>query len=290
MSEGLPWFKIWAAETLSDERFSGWTMEERGAWFTLIVHAWREGSIPSDQQSLGRLCHCDSQAMRALWSAIGDRFVEAPGKPGRLVSPRLERERDEGKERLQRAKEAGSSGASKRWGKGKRGNSDPIATLSQPDSDPNATPMRFDSASASASAQQQQKQLPAPAAPVTRLPRVGAHKAPNPRHAPMVARLSAAFESVRGATYGFQPIDARKVADLLALGPDDEIVARWKRALAHQGYPAVSSLTDLVKNWNAFGGSGPVRQVANGARRVDDWEPAPGPPPDIAVPLFPEDS
>lgn len=252
MSGTLPWFKVYAAETLSDERFSGWTMAERGAWFTLIVHAWREGSIPADQQAISRLCHVDGVAMGTLWAAIGDRFVASPDKPGRLVSPRQEREKEDGAERLRKAKEAGSSGATKRWGSGKRGNGVAMATPSQPHGDPNAHPMGFDSASASASASAV-KQLPAPSAPaVARLPRVGAHKAPNPRHAPMVARLSAAFESVRGSPYGFQPVDARKVADLLALAGDDEIEARWRRALVHQGFPACSSLSDLVKNWNAY--------------------------------------
>lgn len=111
----LPWFKVYAAETLSDERFQGWTMDERGAWFTLILIAWREGSIPGDQTSLAKLCHVDANAMRSLWSAIGDRFIPHPDFPGRLTSPRLEVER-EGAEKLREKKsEAGKKGATSRW-------------------------------------------------------------------------------------------------------------------------------------------------------------------------------
>ncbi len=112
---GLLWFKIYAAETLSDERFQGWTVDERGAWFTLLLTAWREGSIPGDQTSLARLLHVDASAMRLLWSAIGDRFVPHPDFPGRLTSPRLEMEREEAEKLREKKSEAGKKGATSRW-------------------------------------------------------------------------------------------------------------------------------------------------------------------------------
>jgi len=111
----LPWFKIYAAEILSDENFQGWDVTERGSWFTLLCVAWREGSIPADQQSLARLLHIDSSAMRHVWSAIGSRFVEHPDHPGRLTSPRLEMEREAAEVLHKKKSGAGKLGATSRW-------------------------------------------------------------------------------------------------------------------------------------------------------------------------------
>jgi hypothetical protein len=112
----LPWFKIYAAETLSDSNFQGWNQEERGAWFSLLLVCWREGSIPSDLSSLGRLLHLDGTDMRRVWSAIGSRFVEHLDHPGRLTSPRLEMEREEAERLFQKKSEGGRAGAmDSRW-------------------------------------------------------------------------------------------------------------------------------------------------------------------------------
>lgn len=119
---GLPWFKVYAAETLSDERFQGWDVDERGAWFTLVCVAWREGSIPGDQGSLARLLHVDGSRMRLLWSAIGDRFTPHPDYPGRLTSPRLEMEREDAERVSERKSAAGRKGATSRWETAKREN------------------------------------------------------------------------------------------------------------------------------------------------------------------------
>jgi hypothetical protein len=115
---GLPWFKVYAAETLSDSNFQGWTIEERGAWFTLVLVCWREGSIPGDQTSLAKLLHVDGGGMRSLWSAIGSRFIEHLDHPGRLTSPRLEMEREEAERLVSKRAEAGKRGATSRWSKG----------------------------------------------------------------------------------------------------------------------------------------------------------------------------
>lgn len=139
---GLPWFKVYAAETLSDERFQGWAVDERGAWFTLLLTAWREGSIPGDMASLARLLHVDASAMRSLWSAIGDRFIPHPDVPGRLTSPRLEMEREEAEKLREKKSEAGKRGATSRWETEKRRHS---KRMRVPRAN-GATPMANDSA------------------------------------------------------------------------------------------------------------------------------------------------
>jgi uncharacterized protein YdaU (DUF1376 family) len=129
----LPYFKIFPAETLADERFSGWDVAERGAWFTLILHAWVNGSIPSDEAALSRILHVDATAMRSLWQGIADRFIPHPDLPeGRLTSRRLEEEREDA---IARA-EAGKKGATSRWNKKNRAH----ATAMRPQCDRNAVP------------------------------------------------------------------------------------------------------------------------------------------------------
>lgn len=143
MADFLPWFKVYPSEALSDERFASWTLAERGAWFTLLLVAWREGSVPADPAALARLLHADATALQSHWQAIGDRFVEHPDHPGRLTSPRLEREREAGMKLLKKKSEAGKVGATSRWDKKKQKNGSRISAASSR----NATGMRFDSAS-----------------------------------------------------------------------------------------------------------------------------------------------
>lgn len=114
----LPWFPMYAADTLSDERFQGWTCEERGAWFTLILMCWREGSIPAQPEQLRRLIHLDGPNFSMVWQAIGDRFALSDEKPDRLVSPRMEVER-EGARR--KSKIRGVAGAKGGKAKARRG-------------------------------------------------------------------------------------------------------------------------------------------------------------------------
>jgi len=133
MANDLPWFKVYAAETLSDENFQGWDVMERGAWFTLLLVCWREGSIPGDQQSLAKLLHLDASAMRAAWSAIGSRFVGHPDAPGRLTSPRLEKEREVARALHSAKSGAGKKGARSRWDKIKKRNGRAMAVPKQTD-------------------------------------------------------------------------------------------------------------------------------------------------------------
>jgi uncharacterized protein YdaU (DUF1376 family) len=138
----LPWFKMYAAETLSDENFLGWSVEERGAWITLLCHQWREGSIPADLDRIACLLRLDADAMRPqcerIWRRIADRFIPHPDLPGRLVSPRMEMEREEAMEVAKQKSDAAKKAATSRWSKGNRKD----ATAMRPHSDRNAPAMR----------------------------------------------------------------------------------------------------------------------------------------------------
>lgn len=79
---------------------------------------------------------------------------------------------------------------------------------------------------------------------------------PDPRHAPLVARLVATFERVRGAKYPFDGLDAKRVKELLAKAEPDAIDAAWARALVAD-FPKTSTLTELQKNLAHFIGKAP---------------------------------
>lgn len=72
---------------------------------------------------------------------------------------------------------------------------------------------------------------------------------PDPRHAPLVKALVDAFPG-----YAFDGgRDAKAVSDLLERGAPTEVEARWRRALAHSGFPKVRTLSELRQHWNHFG-------------------------------------
>lgn len=115
MGYRLPFFPMYAAETLADGRFQGWNLEERGAWITLLCLNWNDGDIPSAPSTLARLLGVGPGDMARIWSAIGDRFSPAPGKPDRMVCPRLEDERDKAEALSLERSKAGKKGAKARW-------------------------------------------------------------------------------------------------------------------------------------------------------------------------------
>jgi hypothetical protein len=68
----------------------------------------------------------------------------------------------------------------------------------------------------------------------------------DPRHAPLVADLVEVYASARnGAKYPFGPRDARAVSTLLTQAAPDVVSRAWRRALAHQGFPTVATLSEL---------------------------------------------
>lgn len=63
-----------------------------GIYMRLICHCWNEGSLPSDVAILARLSGASKRQMHDLWPSIVGCFKETDD--GRLVHPRLERERE----------------------------------------------------------------------------------------------------------------------------------------------------------------------------------------------------
>ncbi len=100
-------------------------------------------------------------------------------------------------------------------------------------------------------------------APAPREKKPKAEKPPNPRHAPLVARLCDIFASTKGTPYAFNGRDAKAVQGLLGMGTDDEIAARWLRGLNGQFKERVDSIWELAEKWNALAATGPPTRVTN---------------------------
>lgn len=82
--------------------------------------------------------------------------------------------------------------------------------------------------------------------------------APDPRHAPMVAALTAIYaEETRGSRYAFGGRDAKAVQHLLRLtADDDEVHFKWRTALRASfdqfHTPKTRTIPELVRDWNAY--------------------------------------
>lgn len=74
----------------------------------------------------------------------------------------------------------------------------------------------------------------------------------DPRHAPLVKALVSAAPG-----YAFGPRDPGAVTALLAMGEPAEVEARWRRALAHKGYPTVRAIHELPDKWAHFAADQP---------------------------------
>lgn len=147
-----PAFQFYPADFLADETVALMPLAARGAYITLLCYCWREGSIPTDMNRLGRLCGIDGSAMAQLWediykcfelinpkqiadaesvtgnkpkhntedsSAINSYIANAELANSRYMHLGLERERIKQREFNRERQESGRRGAESRWQKAK---------------------------------------------------------------------------------------------------------------------------------------------------------------------------
>ena len=107
------WFKFWAKEYLADAKVRALTYEKRGILQTLWAFAWEEGSIPADHEALGMMLGIPAKAMRTHCEWISRFFVSDTSDSSRLVSPRLEMDREEADAKGAKARQS----ALQRWNK-----------------------------------------------------------------------------------------------------------------------------------------------------------------------------
>ncbi len=109
-----PAFPFYATDFLSDAPVMAMTLEERGAYITLLCIAWTEQGVPDDHRKLAKVLRVSPRRFADIWESM-EVCWETDGE-GRLVSPRMERIRTEMRARSETAKKAGKKGAKKRWG------------------------------------------------------------------------------------------------------------------------------------------------------------------------------
>ncbi len=86
-----PAFQFYPKDFLSDGNQAGMSLQECGAYVRLLCVCWNEGSIPNNVTRLARLCGATPGQMQKLWPAVSVCFRE--NEWGRLVHPRLDKER-----------------------------------------------------------------------------------------------------------------------------------------------------------------------------------------------------
>ena len=128
--EKAPAFQFYPKDFLTDSHVVAMNLTERGAYITLLCMCWMEQSLPADLASIAKLCRVSQSRLQKLWPAISSCFVL---RSGRLIQPRLDRERHK-QEVFRQLK----SNAGKKGGRPKHRFSSALPLLKQNESKPKA--------------------------------------------------------------------------------------------------------------------------------------------------------
>ena len=104
----LPYVPFYCSDWLGDSKVRRMSLEQRGAYFDLLCHAWDDGAIPANADQRAHLLGITKRKLNSLWPGIAPCWVSNGN--GGLVNPRLERERE---------KQASKQTAGKHGGKAK---------------------------------------------------------------------------------------------------------------------------------------------------------------------------
>jgi uncharacterized protein YdaU (DUF1376 family) len=107
--EQAPAFQFYAAEYLADENVQLMSLEEEGCYIRLMAYCWREGSVPSDEELLTRLCKGVKPSR-----VVKGCFNYPSNDSARLLHPRLEVERQKHEEWRSKCARGGKASARKR--------------------------------------------------------------------------------------------------------------------------------------------------------------------------------
>lgn len=89
-AEKAPAFQFYPKDFLTDSHVVAMTLQELGAYVRLLCICWLDRSLPAEPACLARLCRVSPACFARLWPALKPCFAELDG---RLVQPRMERER-----------------------------------------------------------------------------------------------------------------------------------------------------------------------------------------------------
>lgn len=117
-----PAFQLYAADFYMDT--AGWSAEEVGIYFRLLMHEWVNGPLPNDEARLARIAGCDKNRFKKRFAIISSKFIK--NDANLLYNRRLEEVRLEQENYRKSQSLAGKAGAEKRWKKDSEPNGDPI--------------------------------------------------------------------------------------------------------------------------------------------------------------------
>lgn len=122
-----PWFKLWAAEWITDERLAIWPVERKGALLELRCHAWRAdppGTLPDDDESLAVLSRLGRRWPR---HAAALRSIMTPAD-GRLRDDELAAQYASMVEESMKRSASASASARRRWERSATGETPALTT------------------------------------------------------------------------------------------------------------------------------------------------------------------
>lgn len=102
-----PWLPLYAADFLASPKVRRMTLEERGAYLTLLLDSWVTGGLAPD--SLGDRLGIDQPDVERLMAGVLGRCWDL-GEDGLLRNPRLEQERTKAEALSERRAAAGAKG------------------------------------------------------------------------------------------------------------------------------------------------------------------------------------
>ena len=85
---------------------------ESGAYLHLLMHQWKNGSLPPDSESLRRIARVEKDAWGNAWEMLEAFFSFSTGRP---VQMKMERIRAEWQSKKDSAIEKAKTAARKRW-------------------------------------------------------------------------------------------------------------------------------------------------------------------------------
>lgn len=131
-----PAFQFYPKDFLTDENVDVMTLEQRGAYITLLSKCWIEGSLPMDQTKLKAMCNHPSN-WNSIWESLTPCFIE--NGQGRLINPRLEKERKKQEEWRTKSRRGGILSGKARREKASKGGS----RVDQANDEPNMNSSSF---------------------------------------------------------------------------------------------------------------------------------------------------
>jgi uncharacterized protein YdaU (DUF1376 family) len=107
MSNGDRWMPLYVADYLGDTMHL--TTLQHGAYVLLLMHYWKTGPLPADQEALAAISKVEKRTWPSVWAKLSGFFTE--NADGTLHQKRMDRERKRWADISDKRSDAGKRGA-----------------------------------------------------------------------------------------------------------------------------------------------------------------------------------